>query len=168
MDNALENEFLNGLEENKQMLLRICSVYSNDDEEKKDLFQESLVNIWKSMPSFQSHSSLSTWMYRVTLNVCLSAKTKLSKQKKQFVNMDSVALSDHGASSDADEAHPLLPYLQQCLKQLDEADKAVMTLYLEELPYREIGKVLGLTENHVAVKVKRIKKKLLNCINKGS
>ncbi|MEM9261079.1 MAG: RNA polymerase sigma factor, partial [Bacteroidota bacterium] len=73
MDRELENAFLAGLEQNKQKLLRICSAYAKDDEDKKDLFQEVLINIWKSMPSFKGNSALSTWMYRITLNVCLNA-----------------------------------------------------------------------------------------------
>ena len=168
MDRELENVFLEGIELNKQKLLRICSVYATDEEEKKDLFQEAVVNIWKSMPSFESKASIGTWMYRVTLNVCLSAQTKLTKKKKKFLNMDSVELSRYEGQSVDEGEHPLLPYLRLCLTDLNEADKAVMALYLEESPYKEIAEVLGLTENHVAVKVKRIKDKLLNCINKRS
>ncbi|MFK7952966.1 MAG: RNA polymerase sigma factor [Ekhidna sp.] len=168
MEKELENVFLTGLEENKQKLLRICAVYSKDEDEKKDLFQEALINIWKSMPSFKSNSTISTWMFRVTLNVCLSMQTKLAKAKKRFVAMESIDISQYVGQSTYEDEHPLLAYLRICLKSLDEADKAVMTLYLEELPYKEIGDVTGLTENHVAVKVKRIKKKLLNCINEKS
>lgn len=168
MDTALENQFLEGLEEHKEKLLRICAVYSKDTEERNDLFQEALMNIWKSLPSFQANAAIGTWMYRVTLNVCLNMQTKLAKKTKQFVNMDSVELAQLGKQTDSAEENPLLAYLRSCLKSLNEADKAVMTLYLEELPYSEIGEVLGLTENHVAVKVKRIKKKLLNCINEKS
>ena len=168
MDRELENAFLEGLEDHKHKLLRICSVYAKDEEERKDLFQEALVNVWKSMPSFQSNSSLGTWMYRVTLNVCLSAQTRLANNKRQFVNMDSVELSRLEGHEDRQQENPLLHYLKQCLKLLNEADKAVMTLYLEELPYIEIGQILGISENNVAVKVKRIKKKLLNCINERS
>jgi len=160
MDTELENAFLAGLEGNKLKLLRICSVYAKDEEERKDLFQEALMNIWKSMPSFKFNSSINTWMFRITLNVCLSMQTKLTKKKRQFVNMDSIELSRYGGNEDNEEQNPLLVYLRSCLKHLDTADKAVMTLYLEELPYREIGNIIGLTENHVAVKVKRIKKKL--------
>ena len=78
MGQALENAFLAGLEVNKQKLLRICTVYSKDEEERNDLFQEALMNIWKSMPSFKANASIGTCMFRVTLNVCLSTQTKLS------------------------------------------------------------------------------------------
>lgn len=165
----LENAFLKGLEENKQKLLRICSAYVNDDEEKKDLFQEVLVNIWKSMPAFKGNSTLSTWMYRVTLNVCINTQTKLSKKRKQFVNMDSVRLSQYEKnSSEVEEESPLLKHLRSCIKTMNEVDRGIITLYLEELPYKELAEVTGLTENHVAVKIKRIKTKLLNCINNKS
>ena len=164
----LENIFLEGLEENKQKLLRICSAYTNDDEEKKDLFQEVLVNIWKSMASFKGNSALSTWMYRVTLNVCINTQTKLTKKKKQFVNMDSVTMSQYEKPTNTEEENPLLPHLRSCIRSMNEADKAVITLHLEELPYKEIAEVTGLSENHVAVKIKRIKKKLLTCITSKS
>lgn len=168
MNAELEKAFLTGLEQNKHKLLRVCSVYAQDHEDKKDLFQEVLVNIWKSMPSFEGKCSLNTWMYRVTLNVCLRSQTKLSKKKKRFINMDSITLSQYGGSTQEIEESPQLIYLRNCIKKMNEADKAIIALYLEELPYREIADVTGLTENHVAVKVKRIKQKLLNCIKEKS
>lgn len=168
MDQDLENAFLTGLEANKQKLLRICSVYSNDEDDRNDLFQEVLINIWKSMPSFKADSSIGTWMFRVTLNVCLRIHTKQSKKKKQFINMDSVELSRYGGVTSEKEENPQLLYMRACIKDLNEADKALITLFLEELPYREIAEISGLTENHVAVKIKRIKNKLLNCINERS
>ena len=164
MDIELENTFLTGLERNKQKILRICSVYAKDGEDKKDLFQEVLINIWKSMPSFKAKSSLDTWMYRVTLNICLSTQTKLTKKKKHFVNMDSVKLSQYEGPPLTEEDNQRIQFLRSCIKIMNEADKAVITLYLEELAYKDIASITGLTENHVAVKIKRIKKKLLNCI----
>ncbi len=71
MDKELENTFLTGLEQNQQKLLRLCSIYTNDADDAKDLFQEVLIHIWESMSKFNAKSSLGTWMYRITLNVCL-------------------------------------------------------------------------------------------------
>ncbi len=164
MDIELENTFLTGLERNKQKLLRICSVYARDHEDKKDLFQEVLVNIWKSMPSFKAKSSIDTWMYRVTLNICLSTQTKLTKKKKHFINMDSVKLSQYEGPPLTEEENQRILFLRSCIKMMNDADKGVITLYLEELAYKDIASITGLTENHVAVKIKRIKTKLLNCI----
>ncbi len=168
MDQELENAFLEGVEENKQKLLRICSVYATDEDDRKDLFQEVLVNIWKSMPSFKSDAAIGTWMFRITLNVCLRIQAKQTKKKKQFVNMDSVELSRYAGHDVPYDESPELQYMRSCIKKLNEADKAVIALYLEELAYREIAEITGLTENHVAVKIKRVKKKLLNCINERS
>ncbi len=168
MDQELEQVFLTGLEKNKQKLLRVCSVYAHDEDDRKDLFQEVLVNIWKSMPSFKANAAIGTWMFRVTLNVCLRMQTKQTKKKKQFINMDSVELSNYEGHYINEEENDELKYMRECIKKLDDADKAVITLFLEELPYRDIAEITGITENHVAVKIKRIKKKLLNCINERS
>ena len=164
MNQELENTFLTNLEKNKQMLLRVCSVYAVDQDDKNDLFQEVLINIWKSLPSFKGNSSLSTWMYRITLNVCLTARTRLAKKKKRFVNMDSITISRYRGETDTEEENPLLRHLRTCMKEMNETDKALIALYLEELPYREIAAIIGITENHVAVKMKRLRSKLLNCI----
>lgn len=165
MDIELETTFLTGLEQNKQKIWRICSAYARDKEDKEDLFQEVLINIWKSMPAFKAKCALNTWIYRVTLNVCLNSQTKLTKKKRQFINMDSIKLSQFEGPQNASKESPRLVFLRQCIKMMNDADKGVITLYLEELPYKEIADITGLTENHVAVKIKRIKKKLLSCIN---
>ena len=168
MGKELENTFLEALEQNQQKLLRICSVYAKDAEDTKDLLQEVLIHIWQSMPNFKSNSLLSTWMFRITLNVCLRFRSKKSKKQKRFLHMDSIAMANLPSEREYNEQPTQLVQLRNCIKVLNEADKAVITLYLEELPYKEISGILGLTENSVAVKVKRIKKKMLNCINQVS
>jgi len=168
MDQQLENTFLMALEQNKQKLLRVCSVYAEDNEDKKDLFQEVLIHIWQSMPSFEEKSSLSTWMFRVTLNVCLRLQTKQAKKRDRFMKLDSITIENITDEEANEEDHERLIKLRSCIKKLNDADKAVTTLYLEELSYKEISDITGLTENNVAVKIKRIKMKLLNCINVAS
>jgi RNA polymerase sigma factor (sigma-70 family) len=168
MDQLLENTFLKGLEQNQQKLLRVCSVYARDADDKKDLFQEALINIWQSMSSFEEKSSISTWMFRVTLNVCLRLKAKQTKRQERFQRLDSITIENISEDEPNHEEQKRLIKLRSCIKKLNDADKAVTTLYLEELSYKEISDITGLTENNVAVKVKRIKMKLLNCINKGS
>lgn len=171
MAKHLENIFLIALEEHQHKLLRICSVYAKDDDDTKDLFQEVLVNIWKSMPSFKENSTIGTWMYRITLNVCLRLKTKEIRKQKKLLRLDSRAINIYKTDTSDDGQNiqrEQLVQLRNCIKKLNEADKAVITLYLEELPYKEISSITGLTENNIAVKIKRIKKKLLNCINQLS
>ncbi len=166
MDKKLESLFLKALEQNQEKLFRICSVYSKNSEDTKDLFQEVLINIWKSMPSFESKSTIETWVYRITLNTCLRFRSNAIKKRGRFVSMDT--LNDVSAHTQVEhnEQKEKLIQLRNCIGQLNKADKAVITLYLEKLPYREISSITGLSENNIAVKIKRIKKKLLNCINK--
>ncbi len=165
MDQNLESTFLAALEQNQQKLLRVCSVYAEDVDDKKDLFQEALINIWQSMPSFEEKSSLSTWMFRVTLNVCLRLQTKQAKKRDRFRKLDSLTIELISEEETNQEEQERLVKLRSCIKKLNDADKAVITLYLEELSYKEISDITGLTENNVAVKIKRIKLKLLTCIN---
>ena len=165
MDQQLENTFLKGLEQNEQKLLRVCSVYAEDAEDSKDLFQEVLINIWRSMASFEGKSSLSTWMFRVTLNVCLRLKMKQAKKRERFQKLDSITIENVSEEEPNHEEQERLIKLRNCIKKLNNADKAVTTLYLEELSYKEIADITGLTENNVAVKIRRIKMKLLTCIN---
>jgi RNA polymerase sigma factor (sigma-70 family) len=164
MDQELQNTFLKALEQNQGKLLRVCSVYATDAEDKKDLFQEALINIWQAMHSFENKSSLSTWMFRVTLNVCLRLQSKQEKRRNHFRKVDGITIENIPFEEASSEDHESLIKLRTCIKKLNDADRAVITLYLEELPYKEISEITGLTENHVAVMIKRIKEKLLNCI----
>jgi RNA polymerase sigma factor (sigma-70 family) len=160
----LENTFLTAVEQNQHKLLRVCSVYAEDADDKKDLFQEALINIWQSLPSFENRSSISTWMFRITLNVCMRLQMKQAKKRDRFRKLDSLTIGSVREEEPNLEDNERLIHLRNCIKTLNDADKAVITLYLEELSYKEISDITGLSENHVAVKIKRIKIKLLNCL----
>ncbi|WP_341215941.1 sigma-70 family RNA polymerase sigma factor [uncultured Wocania sp.] len=166
MNKELESLFLKILEQNQQKLFRICSVYSKNPDDTKDLFQEVLINIWKSLPSFEYKSSIETWVYRITLNTCLRFRSNDIKKQKRFISTDN--LNDFGLQTEVEneDQKEKLVQLRHCINTLNKGDKAIISLYLEKLPYKEISNITGITENNVAVKIKRIKKKLLNCINK--
>lgn len=166
MKKEKENIFLSALEQNQEKLFRICSIYSKQDEDAKDLFQEVLVHVWRSMGTFKGDSAIETWMFRIALNVCLRFKSKYNKNQNRFIRLDSITIANFGSAENKEEENDKLNRLRKCVKKLNESDKAIVALYLEGLAYREISSILGLTENHIAVKVKRIKSKLLNCINK--
>jgi len=166
MKKEQETIFLNGLEYNQEKLFRICSIYSKDDDEAKDLFQEVLVHIWRSMSTFKANSSIGTWMFRVALNVCLRFKSKHAKNQNRFIRLDSITIANFGYEENSEGENEKLNRLRKCVKELNEADKAIVALYLEGIAYKEISSILGLSENHIAVKIKRIKSKLLNCINR--
>jgi RNA polymerase sigma factor (sigma-70 family) len=164
MNQDLESTFVRALEQNQHKLLRICSVYAEDADDKKDLFQEAVINIWQALPSFEEKSSINTWMFKITLNVCLRLQSRQEKKRGQFLKMDSVIIENIKTEEASNEEQEQLAKLRSCIKKLNDADRAVITLFLEELPYKEISEITGLTENHIAVIIKRIKTKLLTCI----
>ena len=161
MKNELEEIFIAELEKNKDSLLRVCAAYATDSEMKKDYFQESILNIWKSLPSFNEKSSLKTWMYKITVNVCLGMNKKRMKFKSDFIEI----IKEENKQRLTENENPRLDKLHKCISNLNTSDKTIVSLFLEELPYKDIANITGLTENYVAVKMKRIKIKLLNCIN---
>lgn len=165
MDKDLETAFLNALDASKDKLFRICSSYSNDADDAKDLFQEVLINIWKALPKFKGNADISTWMYRITLNVSLRHRANLSRDKKRFAEFKGISIESITQDGIFHNEHQKLIFLRLCVRQLNDVDKALITLYLEELPYNEISAITGLKANTVAVKIIRIKKRLLNCIN---
>jgi RNA polymerase sigma factor (sigma-70 family) len=164
MENAIENIFLQTLETNKDRIFRICRSYSTDKDDASDLFQEVLLNIWKSLPSFSNQSNIDTWVFRITINVCLRAKQFSDKKQKRFVKLDSISYENIGETINSNENEEKFLNLSNCIEKLEGAEKTIILLYLEDLPYNEIASVIGLTENHVAVKIKRIKDKLLICL----
>jgi RNA polymerase sigma factor (sigma-70 family) len=156
-----EQLFIQTIEANKNRLFRICRTYANDDEETKDLFQESLLNIWKALPDFKQESHISTWVYRITINVCLRSREFTYKKNKHFVRLESVKIEPADESTYNKEEEENLIKLRTFIQQLNQPDKTIMLLFLEDIAYKEIAAITGLSENHIAVKVKRIKSKLL-------
>lgn len=154
--------FLSVLKENKGAISRLCSVYTNNKQDFEDLFQDVLLNLWNSLNSFQNKSSLSTWVYRVALNTCLNYKRDKSKTLKQAsLNIAIKTIVDFTKSS---EKALETKALYDCINTLKDIDKSIIVLYLEDLPYKEISKIVGISENHVSVKIKRIKILLKNCL----
>ena len=158
----LEQTFLDALDRNKDRIYRMCLGYVNDTEDAKDLFQEVLIQVWRSLPGFKGKASIDTWIYRITVNTCLRIRQQVQKHRERSVRLDGVRFvpDNDQPAYDTDT----LKKLRQCIQQLPEVDKGIVLLYLEELPYKEIADITGLTENHIAVKMKRIKKRLLTCI----
>ncbi|CAM1343408.1 RNA polymerase sigma factor [Tenacibaculum amylolyticum] len=151
------------IETNKLKIFRICRIYAVNPITAEDLFQEVIYQIWKSYTSFKGKSSISTWIYKIALNVCIRFKEKLDKKNGKTVRLDGIQIEtkENSSTSMNDEKFQAL---QSCIENLNPLDKSIVILSLEELAYKEIAEVTGLTENHIAVKMKRIRKKLLKCI----
>jgi RNA polymerase sigma-70 factor (ECF subfamily) len=167
MEANLKEVFAKVIEDNKQRILRICRAYASDKEDQKDLYQEVVLNIWRSLPSFRNDSRIDTWLYRVCLNVGIQFSMKLHKTKDNRVSIEGINFSDDSMQDQRDEElEERTKQMYACIATLNDAEKSLILLFLEDLPYKSIAEISGITENHVAVKMNRIKKKLFNCLNK--
>lgn len=163
MQRQEENRFNQLLEENKQSIFRICKIYATLPIQPEDLFQEVVFQVWKSLPDFKGKSSISTWIYRIALNVCIRSKDRLTKGNLNAIQLDSIEFKIAATEPD-DDQQAKYRALHACISSLEKGDRALVVLYLEDLSYKKIAEITELSENHVAVKMKRIRKKLLNCI----
>lgn len=165
MQEDLKILFSKIIEDNKQRILRICSVYAGNVEDRKDLYQDVALNIWKALPTFRKESGIDTWIYRISLNVCMQHSLREKKTKQNRVDIEGIQISDRSDINDNIENAERIRKLYGCIALLNEADKLLVLLFLEDLPYRIISDITGITENHVAVKLNRVKKKLFSCLN---
>jgi RNA polymerase sigma-70 factor (ECF subfamily) len=163
MQNKVKPNFEQILKENKDKIYRICRIYAVSPIEPEDLFQEVIYQTWKAISTFEGKSSISTWIYRIALNVCLGTKKEIEKKNGKMVRLESIQFEPASSVPDRSQQEKYKA-LHDCIYSLNEKDQSIVILSLEELPYKEIAKIIGLTENHIAVKMKRIRKVLLNCI----
>ena len=140
------------------ILYKVCNLYCNDTEDKKDLFQEIVLQLWRSFRNFRHDSQPSTWMYRVALNTAISNFRKESRKPERFAISDKeLQIPDMNDWADQSEN---LRSLKQAIDQLTQIEKAIILLYLEEKSYEEISDIIGITRTNVGVKLNRIKSKL--------
>lgn len=157
-----ETEFLQLLSANQGIIGKVCSIYCNQREDYEDLFQEITYQAWKGFSSFRGESKFSTWLYRIALN------TAISSFRKKRPKIDLVSMLPDTVIDYANETNDKKQYLLWAIKQLNEGERAVIALYLEEMSYQEIAEVIGITENNVGVKINRIKNKLHQILNHGN
>ena len=155
--NSLEVDFTKIVREHKGTIYTVCYMFSKDEDEVADLFQDILVNLWKGFESFRGESSVRTWIYRVSLNTCISADRK-KKRKGETVPLDmSINLFDDSA-----EDVRQVRMLQNRISRLGPFDRAIVLLWLENLSYDEIGAIVGISAKNVSVRLFRIKEQLRN------
>jgi RNA polymerase sigma-70 factor (ECF subfamily) len=168
MENSKEIRFRQIVEENGTRISSICRYYSKNTEDRKDIYQEILVNIWKSLDKFRGDSAISTWIYRIAVNTSLTFAGK--SYRNMNLNIDQLPQSI-GILLDDDELEQKqntemnLEELETQLNLLSIIDKALITMVLEGLSMREIAEVIGLTEPNVKVKIHRIKEHLKHQLN---
>lgn len=163
MNKNLEIDFVNLLEENQNILHKICRLYAEDLEAHKDLFQEMVIQLWHSYPKFKGESKFSTWAYRVALNTAISLyRTK--KRRISTIELDNSLQNIHYEEYD-DVQEEQLRFLYSAVRQLNDIEKALVYMYLEDKDYQEIAETLGISEVNARVKMNRIKTKLKNMLN---
>ena len=153
-------EFLQLILDNKGILFKISNSYCRNRDDREDLMQEIIYQLWKSAGSFDTNRKFSTWMYRIALNVAISYYRQQWRSGLRITfggGLHLMPLAESPAEPDTEEKIELL---QQFISEQNELDKALMILYLEERPYREIAEILGITETNVATKLSRIKGRL--------
>lgn len=146
------------MQEHQALLHKVCNLYCVFPQDKEDLFQEIVIQVWKSYPGFRGEAKFSTWLYRIALNTAIS---DLRKQKKRIVGADIGPFLPDGTPDSADwEQEEQLRILYSAIGQLTDVEKALVMLYLEDKSYDEMEEILGINQNNLRVKMNRIKEKL--------
>ena len=154
-----KKQFVNLIEQNKALIYKVCYMYANETETPDDLFQEVVINLWKGYPDFRGESKIQTWMYRISLNTCITFLRKSGKRPKtQALTDEQLEYAESGDMSSNKELYSLI-------NKLNAFEKAIILLYLEDRSYDEIGQIVGITKSNVGVRIKRIKEKLSQMTN---
>lgn len=158
-----EHQFVCELENNQNIVHKVCSLYTNDRDSHKDLFQEIAIQLWRAYPKFRGESKFSTWMYRVALNTAI---TLYRKSKKSIKTQDYESVIFKIKADEYDETQEQhLKLMYNAVKELGDIDKALVFLYLEDKNYTEIAETLGISEVNARVKMNRVKNKLRTILN---
>ncbi len=163
MQTELEANFLTDFEQNQNIVHKVCRIYTHHKEAHNDLFQEITIQLWKAYPKFRGDAKFSTWMYRVALNTAISLYRKSTRQIKTQDISDVAYKLKSVDYDDTEEAQ--LKLLYKAIRRLNDIDKALVFLYLEDKPYKEIAVTLGLSEVNARVKMNRAKDKLKKILN---
>lgn len=159
---SVEKDFLDMLEKYKRVIYKVCYMYASDTAPLNDLYQETLLNLWRAYPSFRGDSQLATWIYRISLNTCISFLRK-SKHQAEAITLP-VNLEVFDDDDDGDKSSRLRE-LYQLIQALNPLERALILLWLEERSYDEIAQIIGISKNNVGVRLSRIKDKLKKMSN---
>lgn len=156
MKENTEQEFLSVIKSYERVIYKVCYVYASKNAPLNDLYQEVVLNIWKAFTKFRGESKISTWIYRIALNTCIS----FIRKEKNVPEIVTLTQEVNWMTEEQDELQAMLKDLYLLINRLGELDKSIVLLYLEEKSYEEIAEITGLTITNVATKLSRIKDKL--------
>jgi RNA polymerase sigma-70 factor, ECF subfamily len=155
--NEEEKRFITLINENQGLIHKVCIMYENDHDARNDLFQEIVLQLWRSFSSFRGEAKITTWMYRIALNTAISGLRKHTRNvKTEDLREVHFNISEHYV----DEREDDFQRLQWAIRQLTDVERAMIMMALEEVPYDEIAETIGITQNNVRVRMNRIREKL--------
>ena len=163
MSENLEHSFVKQLQANQNIIHKICRLYTDCEDSHKDLFQEITIQLWKAFPKFRGDSKFSTWAYRVALNTAI---TLYRKNKRSIATVEYEARQHFTKDVDYNyEEEEQIKLMYKAVYQLNDIEKALVFMYLEDKDYHEIAETLGISEVNARVKMNRIKRKLKKILN---
>lgn len=156
-----EQKFIDLINQHQGLIHKVCIMYENDPEVRNDLFQEIVLQLWKSFNTFRGESKITTWMYRIALNTAISGFRKQTRK----VKTEDLQEVHFNISEGGDDSEENLQRLQWAIRQLSEIDRAMIMMALEEVPYEEIAETMGISQNNVRVRMNRIREKIRKLMN---
>ncbi|WP_291401739.1 RNA polymerase sigma factor [Daejeonella sp.] len=157
-----ESLFKEIFEANSKKIYHLCYGYTGDDESANDLMQETFMKVWQNLDKFRNQALISTWIYRIAVNTCLSYLRVEKRHPKDELTDNIIETKGEEIS----EKNEQISSLYKCIAQLEENERIIITMVLDELPYAEIAAISGISEGNLRVKIHRIKQKLTEIYNK--
>ena len=154
--NKKETDFIRILKDDQTNIYTVCIIFSKCKEEVNDMYQEVSINLWKGFDNFAQKSEMKTWIYRISLNTCISFDRKKKRRKTVPLTVDIDLFEDNDHESKQIKA------LYNRINRLEPFDRAIILLWLENLPYDEIGAIVGISTKNVSVRLSRIREQLKN------
>ena len=155
-NDRLEKEFMTVIREYDRVIYKVCYMYTSPNAPLNDLYQDVVLNLWRAYTKFRNECKISTWIYRIALNTCIS----FIRKEKNVPELISLTYQVDWVSERRDPQNDMIRQLYRMINQLGQLDKSIILLYLEEKSYEEIAEITGLTITNVATKLNRIKEKL--------
>jgi RNA polymerase sigma-70 factor (ECF subfamily) len=159
-----EKQFEKHIQEHELLIYKICRIYAYTEADRQDLFQEIVIQLWHALPAFKGQSKLSTWLYKVAINTAI---TGLRKKKDFIESYENASLPANISEDNNQHIEERLQEMYKAIEQLNQIEKAIVMLYLEDKSYEEMEDILGISQGTLRVKMNRVKEKLRNLTNKN-
>ncbi len=152
-----ERNFINTIEEHRGIIFKVCKMYCTNEDDSSDLYQDIVAQLWKAWKGFRGEAKISTWIYRIALNTAISGFRKQKRNPlKNSLDAGKLTIEQEDNLKKKED----IDTLYMAIDMLSDVEKAMMMLYLDEVPYEEIASIMGITQNNVRVKMLRIREKL--------